>query len=272
MAHARASRHMRILGVVVTLGLSIGVLAGVAGSLTPPEGVVDQVTICHRTNSNSNPYVQNTPDVSGVLNGHADQHTGPVWDPTLKAQHIKWGDVIPPFDYTQGPGVLHFDGLNWTTEGQALYKNDCQPLEPPPEQQYGSITVTKVVSGLPLVGNPVGGTVPDGFTVHVSCDDGTEQDVTFPVSGGAGTPATIDGIEAGSSCTVIEQNTGTFPTGTAVTYDPANAPTGFFVDAEQEVAVQVTNDFVDVLVEAEEVTAAPPVPAQPVTIAPAFTG
>ena len=32
------------------------------------------ITICHRTNSNSNPYVEITPNVHGVLNGHAKSH------------------------------------------------------------------------------------------------------------------------------------------------------------------------------------------------------
>ncbi|MBV9292061.1 MAG: hypothetical protein JO222_06390, partial [Frankiales bacterium] len=58
----------------------------------------DKVTICHRTNSNKNPYVQITVSVNAVdgkkKNDHS-HHTGPVWDPTLKAQHIKWGDIIP---------------------------------------------------------------------------------------------------------------------------------------------------------------------------------
>ena len=83
------------LGVVYAVALVGGSLAITATSASAE--VVEQVTICHRTNANSNPYVEITPDVAGVLDGHAD-HTGPLWDPTLKAQHIKWGDIIPPFD------------------------------------------------------------------------------------------------------------------------------------------------------------------------------
>jgi hypothetical protein len=244
---------------------SVAVVATTAGA-----EVVTKVTICHRTNSNSNPYVQITPDVSGVLDGHAG-HTGPVWDPTLKAQHIKWGDIIPPFDYAGGS----YPGMNWTQAGQAIYDNGCVPPGPPPEQQYGSLSVSKVVMGLPIDGTPIGGTVPTSFTAHVSCDDGTEQDVTFPITGGAGTPSEIDDIEAGSVCTVVELGTDGFPTGTVVSFDPVDVNTdGTFVNANETTPVTITNDFTGVQVEPETVVtppADPPVtpPATPPAVAPA---
>jgi hypothetical protein len=268
---------VRVVGVVAALGLALGMTAGVASSLTAPQGVVTKVTICHRTNANNNPYVVIEPDVAGVLNGHADIHTGPVWDPTLKAQHIKWGDIIPPFDYGDPSSPSHFDGLNWGKDGQSIYANDCVPTEPLPEQEYGSISVTKVVTGLPLAGTPVGGTVPDSYTVHVSCDDGTEQDVTFPAAGGAGTPEVIDHVEAGSLCLVTEAGTDGFPTGTVVTYDPASAGPGgdgVFVDAEQVVTVTVTNAFTGVEVQPGVVTPPTQVEAAAVAVAtnPALTG
>jgi len=62
---------------------------------------VTKVDICHRTNSNQNPYVVNAPDASGDVSGH-DGHDGPVWDDSLKENHIKWGDIIPPFKYSGG--------------------------------------------------------------------------------------------------------------------------------------------------------------------------
>lgn len=75
-----------------------------------------KVTLCHATNSDSNPYVPITIDDNGTLDGH-DGHTGPIWDPTLKAQHISWGDIIPPFG--------DFPGMNWTAEGQAILAAGC---------------------------------------------------------------------------------------------------------------------------------------------------
>jgi hypothetical protein len=266
---------------VALVGGSLAVFATSAGAVV----VVDKVTICHRTNSNSNPYVEITPDVAGVLDGHAG-HAGPVWDPTLKAQHIKWGDIIPPFDYQDGDSVAHFDGLNWPA-GQAILENGCVPPGPPPEQQFGSLAVTKVVTGLPLEGTPLDGAIPTSFTAHVSCDDGTEQDVTFPITGGAGTPSQIDGIEAGSNCTVVEQDTAGFPTGTVVGYTPLGVDSaGAFVDANATTAVTITNDFTGVELEPEVVSDPPVTPSTPtdppvaapaaapaaVQAAPAFTG
>ena len=82
-------------------------------------------TICHATNSNTNPYVLITPNKNGDVDGHA-KHTGPVWNSSLKAQHISWGDIIPPFDYNNHGTPAHFPGLNWTAAGQAIFDNGCK--------------------------------------------------------------------------------------------------------------------------------------------------
>ncbi len=88
------------LSVVALVGSSLAI-----GATAASGDPATNVTICHRTNSNTNPYVQITVDESAVDglgggNDHLGAHTGPVWDPTLKADHIKWGDIIPPFDVT----------------------------------------------------------------------------------------------------------------------------------------------------------------------------
>lgn len=77
------------------------------------------VTLCHGTNSNTNPYEQITVDAAGAYDGHLG-HTGPVWNSTLKDQHISWGDVIPPFTY-QGKDY----SLNWDATGQAIWRVGC---------------------------------------------------------------------------------------------------------------------------------------------------
>jgi hypothetical protein len=268
--------------VAGTIAMAMGSWFLVAGPASAE--VVEKVTICHRTNSNTNPYVVNEPDVAGVIDGHAG-HTGPVWDPTLKADHIKWGDIIPPFDYGDPGDPTHFPGLNWSSEGQDIYYGSethegpavCS-TPPPVEQQFGSLSLTKDVSGLPIVGTPIDGTVPTSFTAHVSCDDGHEVDVTFPITGGAGTPATIDQIEAGSQCTVVEQGVDTFRTQTVVSYTPQGvevAP-GIFVDANVDVPVTITNNFEGVDVLGADVTAPPTTqavaPAAAVVAAATFTG
>ncbi|MEO8105963.1 MAG: hypothetical protein ABI720_01485 [Actinomycetes bacterium] len=94
-------------------------------------GNSDKVTICHRTNSVTNPYVVITVDQSAVdgdlgnntgQGDHYLEHLGPVFDPSVDYQppfsDDEWGDIIPPIE-----GV--HDGLNWTAEGIAIYQNDC---------------------------------------------------------------------------------------------------------------------------------------------------
>lgn len=89
-----------------------------------------RVTICHRTNSATNPYVAITVSAMAVKShgdesGHA-QHAGPVANSNehaqeLKDKKIKWGDIIPPVE-----GIT--SGQNWTSENQAIHANGCQAV------------------------------------------------------------------------------------------------------------------------------------------------
>lgn len=120
-----------------------------------------KVTICHRTNSVKNAYVQITVSKSAVDGqGHNDHthHTGPVATSeavaqNLKDQKIKWGDIIPPFN--------GFGGQNWTAEGQAIYHNDCefvsQPGQPGQPGHPGQPGSTPVVLGGQVTVKPSGG-------------------------------------------------------------------------------------------------------------------
>ncbi len=85
-----------------------------------------KIDICHGTASYSNPYVKNNVDQDaadgngGNDNGQGDhylEHQGPIFYTTIP-KHTEWGDIIPPI-----AGV--HTGLNWTTEGQAIYNNNC---------------------------------------------------------------------------------------------------------------------------------------------------
>ncbi len=105
----------------------------------------DKVTICHRTNSATNPYTSPSVSVnaadgvagnSGRQPDHYGEHKGPVASSFLvasfyKAFHIEWGDIIPPI-----PGK--HNGLNWTTVGQAIYYNGCNY----PKTAAASVSVT----------------------------------------------------------------------------------------------------------------------------------
>ena len=93
------------------------------------------ITICHRTDSETNPYVRKTVDASSTdLDGH-EGHTGGLWY-NGHPKEPKWGDIIPP---TSDDGVIAVTPMNWTAMGQAMWNNGCaSPFGPPP----GAPTVT----------------------------------------------------------------------------------------------------------------------------------
>ena len=84
-----------------------------SGSETQTEtGNEDNVTLCHATGSESNPYEVITTDAAGAYDGH------------LGSDHQDGEDIIPPF---------MFDGTeysqNWDAAGQAIFENDCEPVD-----------------------------------------------------------------------------------------------------------------------------------------------
>ncbi|MEX2503489.1 MAG: LPXTG cell wall anchor domain-containing protein, partial [Egicoccus sp.] len=85
---------------------------------------VDKVEICHATAAPTNPYRMIEPAVEGVLHGHADQHTGPVFEDGM--ENGEWGDIIPAFSYVDDNGdVQQFEGQNWDALGQSVYDDGC---------------------------------------------------------------------------------------------------------------------------------------------------
>lgn len=149
-AAGRSRRRWSTIGATLTLtGTALALLAvHPASSVAAPQ---PKVTLCHRTNSDTNPYVRITVDANAVIKeGHGD-HTGPVWSPGLKAQQIKWGDIIPPFAYNGGT----YAGMNWTDAGRAIFSAGCavpqaQTSTPPPTQTATSSaadTVTPAATG-----------------------------------------------------------------------------------------------------------------------------
>ena len=119
----------------------------------------------------------------------------------------------------------------------------------------GSLLVLKEV--VPPPGPPVE-SLPTEYTVVVTCTldgeivEGFPVTLPFGVGGGVrlGGPVTITGIPVGSTCTVEEQDTATFPDGTVVTYIPAEAETdGVVIGEGVGVVVSVVNDFSNVEVQ-----------------------
>src|SRR6185369_15616869 len=97
--------------VLTTLLLGIVVGKSNIAYATPKDDEGHKVRICHRFNSVTNPYENNTVDYSSVDgglvhdNGNGDHtnHIGPVFDPSNPppAPHNgdQWGDIIPPYSW-----------------------------------------------------------------------------------------------------------------------------------------------------------------------------
>jgi hypothetical protein len=102
------------------------------------------------------------------------------------------------------------------------------------EVRTSSIAVTKIVSGTPV------GTGPYTFTI--TCNDGTNAQVTTPNSGGNSTA--VEGIKFGATCTVVEAPMNAAPTN--VTYDPPGVnTTGMLINQDgHQFTVSVTNAYV----------------------------
>jgi len=127
----------RTAGAISLIG---GLLLVILGSAWAPANATPKddenfhkVTICHRTNSVTNPYTVNTVDISstdGSLGNGSNDHTrheGPVFDfyaPDAPGYHTtyptprngdQWGDIIPPYTWGTGSSQVQFPGMNWTT-------------------------------------------------------------------------------------------------------------------------------------------------------------
>ena len=68
----------------------------------------ENITICHATSSEKNPYVQKSVDPQGVINGHLGHD----------------GDIVAPFVYD---GVTY--SQNWDEVGMVTYDNACVPQQ-----------------------------------------------------------------------------------------------------------------------------------------------
>jgi hypothetical protein len=156
--------YKKLLGVAVLTLVLVGVSRPVFAAEVVSIDDSPKIAICHRDNDVKQPYGpkkitvnQNSLDGQGQ-NDHTT-HIGPVATSEAVAQALKdanekWGDIIPPFG--------SYPGLNWTTDGQAIWNNDCQfvvpvtPVVPPtdPGTVLGATTVaaTPQVTTVPTSG------------------------------------------------------------------------------------------------------------------------
>lgn len=111
-----------------------------------PTGVVTDIQICHANSNDKDPYISNIVSVSAAdpTSGHGS-HTGPVWNPTLKNNHIAWGDIIPPFSYSGAGGTTqYYPGMNWNQDSQMIWQYGCNPYLIPPTVYAPIVTVTPI--------------------------------------------------------------------------------------------------------------------------------
>jgi uncharacterized repeat protein (TIGR01451 family) len=138
-----------------------------------------KVTLCHRTNSEHNPYVVITIDKAGVFkHGHDGHDEGGVYQPGDKANGIRWGDIIPAFDYYASPKdqaagtVSHYPGLNNTADGLQVLANGCQVPNTPPTTTTPPPQTTSPSGSLTVVCSSTGGTVSIGTLSSGSASGG----------------------------------------------------------------------------------------------------
>jgi uncharacterized repeat protein (TIGR01451 family) len=131
-----------MLRAAAALTLAVAAMPLAVGTATASQhGDDHKVTLCHRTNSETNPYVVITVDVASVFknNGHDSHDEGGVYQPGDKARGVRWGDIIPPFSYfasSHDQTESQYPGLNYGADGQAILANGCQvPGPPPPVEQ-----------------------------------------------------------------------------------------------------------------------------------------
>jgi hypothetical protein len=293
----RRTLRARVIGsvsaVALVAGLTVALTAGAAGAASPSDDRADfhtgNVVNCGQIGlpgdtlafANGTDSIDDG-NVSGVV---VDGTTVNVDDPgpgvTIDAVVVKGGPAynvystnsgtppgnhVPPTEETPTEYISPLNGgLKVPTVSHWFI---CYSGEVPPPAT-GSLAVTKVVVPLAEGLIPLE-PIPVTFTINVTCDDGTNEDLVLPTidEGVEDFTGVVTDIADGAECTVHE--TSSVPEGTNVTYTPSGDVS--IVGGEQS-AVTVTNDFTGVELEPASVVEPPAVtPAAAVTAAPAFTG
>jgi hypothetical protein len=146
-----------------------------------------KVTICHRTNSPTNPYNQIAVAESAAIEGHAS-HRGPVFRPGLE----NWGDIIPPIR----PGLPR--GRNWPA-GRAILHNGCEtkpdvgPVPGASDFSFACEGTTPVIEG--TVTNAPRATAPASFEILIN---GVVVETAGPLAPGESETVTLTGGPGGA--------------------------------------------------------------------------
>jgi len=221
VVHQPVAEQPAVEGSPATNGPRAAVPQSASGRARAPQ---PKVTICHRTNSNTNPYNQITVAIASAnFQGHTT-HTGPIFRPGLD----DWGDIIPPV-----PGFEQ--GLNWP-EGAPILNNGCEVPPPPDVGPQPSATIGDVVcagtaaSVQVIVTNGADATAPAFFAILV---DGAVVDRVGPVAPGDSRTVAVplNGLED-QTVTVAVRSGGDIIASQVVTVDCSAPPPEVDVSAE----------------------------------------
>ena len=198
-ATSLAGTAMILVGVFLMLLAILGV--SVAGATQPnPE---HKITLCHRSDSYTNPYVAESVDVASALFEGHDGHNGPVFYAAIPQQE-KWGDIIPAFDF--GPGE-QYAGKNLSAAGLAILENGCNL---PGATTTTSTTTTQPEETTTTTTQPEETTTttqPEETTTSVTAVEGTTTSAPEQPVGSLGTPSDPTTTAAGG----ISGGSGTLP-------------------------------------------------------------
>lgn len=241
---------IRAATALLTLTALIGL-----GSSTVGADQEENITICHRTNSNANPYIIITTDASGQNGGtdHLHEHEGPLWNADLKKQKIEWGDVIPPPPGQTEGSQAYEELLDGGGTFEAFLENGCS-VPPVPTHD---VTLDKVTTG---------GSAPSAdteFTFTVVCESGA---ATSPVNVAAEDDPVVVATDVAQDdqCTITETGSNDAET---ISFDvtggteESSTDDSVTVSVGADAAVVATNDYPDVL--GEVITKKPTQPVAP---------
>lgn len=209
------AKTLRATGAAIGLsGLLLGssaLIAGTAGATSPNLETDHKIRICHRTNSESNPYTSNEVDIASAngMGGSGDHylnHTGPI-GPIAGAD---WGDIIPPIAGSH-------DGLNWTTAGQAIWNNDCNLV---PTTTSTTTTTTTAPSSTTTSTTTTAPSSTTTSTTTTEATSTTTEATTTTTEAPTSTTTTVPASVLGTS-TVVSPSTSTPPAVLGATTVPA---------------------------------------------------
>jgi uncharacterized repeat protein (TIGR01451 family) len=185
-----------------------GMTQGTQDPGTPLVPADKQVTICHATSSETNPYVQ------------LDVPTKQIFGKDGHDTHPE--DIIPPFEYVDDDGVTQeYPGKNWP-EGVAIWENGCEPT-----------TTTTTTTPTPTTTTPTT-TTPTTTTPTTTTPTTTTPTTTTPTPT-TPTPPLPELVPIGLFVTCVTNHAGTYDAVFGYTNDNA---------AQQVIPLGLANTFV----------------------------